>query len=184
MDMSIIFIERIVSVCLTVAVLTAISVKDRKTRKIPDRLVLFLVLSGLFSVPFFPEIGMAERMTGALGVSLLLVAISLIAPGSFGGGDIKLMAASGFVLGWEKNWEAFAIGVMLCGMYCVTGMLIRAVKGVRIKIEDESAERREGIKDGSLREGLGRKSQIALGPFLCMGVMTMQISTVMELFRF
>lgn len=130
--------------CVFLGILTAVALKDRKTRKIPDRLVLSLGLCGLFSIPFYPEITMIERVVGIFCVSLLLIGITVFVPGSFGGGDIKLMAASGIFLGWKRNAEAFIIALMLAGIYCAVMLLLGKA---------------------------GRKSKVALGPFLCIGIM-------------
>lgn len=130
--------------CVFLGILTAVALKDRKTRKIPDRLVLSLGLCGLFSIPFYPEITMIERVVGIFCVSLLLIGITVFVPGSFGGGDIKLMAASGIFLGWKRNAEAFIIALMLAGIYCAVMLLLGKT---------------------------GRKSKVALGPFLCIGIL-------------
>lgn len=136
--------ERAVVTVIYLVILAAAALQDRKTRKIPDRLVLSLGLCGLFSIPFYPEITLMERMTGVFCVSLLLVGITVLAPGSFGGGDIKLMAAGGIFLGWKHNADAFIIALMLAGIYCVIMLLLGKV---------------------------GRKSKVAFGPFLCIGIM-------------
>ena len=76
-------------------------------------------------------------------MSLFLLAAALMAQGGFGGGDIKLMAASGIFLGGSGNFRAFAAGVFLAGIYC--GWMLLCGR-------------------------LNRKAQIAFGPFLCMGI--------------
>lgn len=137
-------IGRIVIVSIFFYILVVIALTDIRTKKIPDSLVLSLGVCGLFSIPFFVEISLAERLLGVLGVSLFLILITCIVPGSFGGGDIKLMAASGIFLGGKRNDEAFVIALILAGIYCVI-MLV-------------------GGK-------IGRKSQVSFGPFLCVGIM-------------
>lgn len=124
-------------------VLTYIAEQDIYTRRIPDRLLLGVIAAGIISVPFFPEISLVSRGAGAIGVSLFLLAAALTVPGGFGGGDIKLMAASGIFLGGSGNFRAFAAGVFLAGIYC--GWMLLCGR-------------------------LNRKAQIAFGPFLCMGI--------------
>lgn len=134
---------RALLVCVFLLLLSYIAEQDIYTRRIPDYLVLGAGAAGLISVPLFPEISLASRGAGAIGVSILLLAAALIIQGSFGGGDIKLMAASGMFLGWNGNFRAFAAGVFLAGIYC--GWML-------------------------LRGRLNLKAHIALGPFLCAGI--------------
>lgn len=117
--------------------------KDIQMKRIPDIIVLGMAAAGILSIPFFPEIGLAERGIGMLCVSVLLLFIALAVQGSFGGGDIKLMAASGIFLGWESNLGAFALAVLAAGGWCVWKLF---------------------------RKQLNRKEQIAFGPFLCAGI--------------
>ena len=91
--------------------------KDIRTRRIPNVIVLGIAAAGIFSIPFFPAISFADRGIGIFCVSVPLLVLTWIVPGCFGGGDIKLMAASGIFLGWEANLEAFALAVFLAGGY-------------------------------------------------------------------
>jgi len=72
-----------------------------------------------------------------------MLAIALIVPGAFGGGDVKLMAAAGLLLGWQQLLVAAFIGIILGGGY---GVLVLAT----------------GKKD--------RKEHFAFGPALCIGI--------------
>ncbi len=117
--------------------------KDIRTRRISNAIVLGIAAAGIFSIPFFPAISLADRGIGVFCVSLPLLILTMIVPGSFGGGDIKLMAASGIFLGWEANLEAFALAVFLAGGYCIWMLL---------------------------RKKLNRRERIAFGPFLCAGI--------------
>ena len=117
--------------------------KDIRTRRIPNVIVLGIAAAGIFSIPFFPAISFADRGIGIFYVSVPLLVLTWIVPGCFGGGDIKLMAASGIFLGWEANLEAFALAVFLAGGYCIWMLL---------------------------RKKLSRRERIAFGPFLCAGI--------------
>lgn len=136
-------IGRVVLAVIYISILVAVALQDRKTRKIPDRLALSLGFCGLFSIPFFMEITMMERVEGVFSVSLLLLAITFLVPGSFGGGDIKLMMAAGIFLGVKRNIEAFVIALLLAGIYCTFLLVIKQIE---------------------------RKSKIAFAPFLCSGI--------------
>lgn len=124
-------------------VLAAAAHTDRKTRTIPDKLVLAALGVSLFSIPFFPEIGLPERILGMCFASLLLLLITLCIPGAFGGGDIKLMAACGVFLGWKYSLLALGIAVFIGAAYGIWMMAMRKAD---------------------------KRSHIAFGPFLCMGM--------------
>lgn len=134
---------RTVSICLFFGVLVAAAHTDRKTRTIPDKLVLAALGASLFSIPFFPETGLPERIWGICSASLLLLLITLCKPGAFGGGDIKLTAACGVFLGWRYSLLALGIAVFTGALYGA-GLLVL------------------GKAD--------RRSYIAFGPFLCIGM--------------
>lgn len=126
---------------LVILFLTARS--DIRTMEIPDCLVVAAGCLGLVSIPFFEEITLAERVIGIWIVSTFLFLIVLIVPGSFGGGDIKLSAACGIFLGWRYMLLAFVLAVLTGGIYAA-GLLVM--------------------------KRANRKSPIAFGPFLCLGM--------------
>ena len=72
-----------------------------------------------------------------------MLILALVKEGAFGGGDIKLMAAGGFFLGWRASLAAAWIGLTAAALYCVVLML----------------KRRLTFKD-----------TIAFGPFLALGL--------------
>lgn len=134
---------RIVVAGLFLGILAIVAWIDKKTMTIPDKLVLAVLGVSLLSAVIFPEIGWKERMLGMCSASLLLLAATLCVPGAFGGGDIKLMAACGVFLGWRYTLLALAAAVFLGAAY--GGWMLATGKAER-------------------------KSQIAFGPFLCMGM--------------
>lgn len=87
-------------------VLIAAGACDAATREIPDSIhvaVLFVGLMGLHLLP---------ALAGLLIVSLPFLIAALMTDGKIGGGDVKLMAASGFVLGVSGG-----ITMMLWGLF-------------------------------------------------------------------
>lgn len=128
---------------LLLCILTVVSFIDLDTMEIPFPLVVAAALIGAASCPFFPEISLIERGIGMLCVSLPLYLLTVIIPGAFGGGDIKLTAACGIFLGWKLNLLALFLAVMGGGVY---GIWLLATK-------------RKGKKD-----------HFAFGPFLCVGI--------------
>lgn len=73
--------------------LIIIGYSDAKTHEISDWLYLPILLDGLLL--FQPE----QAFIGLFSVSLLLLLFAKVTGGAIGGGDVKLMAANGFVLG-------------------------------------------------------------------------------------
>lgn len=125
------------------AVLMMVAAIDWDTRIIYDRFHVMIGLLGLAAVWLFPEIPLMSRLTGMAAVSLPMLALALLIPDAFGGGDIKLMAACGWLLGWKANVFAMFSGLLTAGIYC--GVMLAAGK-------------------------LGRKDHFAFAPFLAAGL--------------
>ena len=123
--------------------LIRIAWKDWRERIISDRSVLLLFAAGGVSLLLPDSIPLQERIGGMFAVSIPLFALSLLLPGAFGGGDIKLMAAGGFFLGGKKIFLSFCLG-LLGGSAFALCLLAR---------------------------GRGRKAKFPLGPFLCAGML-------------
>lgn len=89
-----------IDLCLAV-VLIQIAWTDIRTMMIPDRvLVPLMILAGL-SVFTEPEIPFTARLIGIFCTALPMYLANLFVDGAFGGGDIRLLAAAGFCLGWK-----------------------------------------------------------------------------------
>ncbi len=113
---------------LVSAVLVMITVIDAYTQTIPPVLNIILGALGLVSILTMPGISVAERVIGFFCISVPMFLIVLLVPGGFGGGDIKMMAASGILLGWKGNLAAFFIGLIIGGVYGAF-LLISGKKG-------------------------------------------------------
>lgn len=124
-------------------ILTAVAFIDADTMEIPFPLVLSAAIAGTVSCPLFPEISILERGIGAVCVSVPLYLLTLLVPGAFGGGDIKLTAACGIFLGWRLNLLSLFLAVTGGGAY---GFWLLTAK-------------RKGKRD-----------HFAFGPFLCAGM--------------
>ncbi|MDR2571153.1 MAG: prepilin peptidase [Oscillospiraceae bacterium] len=101
------------------AVLLTISVIDFKTSEIPDSLILTIALFAIVAIWAMPETTLLDRGIGLVVISVPLLMASCIKAGAFGGGDIKLMAACGFLLGWQATLLAFFIALLPAGCYAV-----------------------------------------------------------------
>lgn len=125
------------------AVLMAVAVIDWDTQTIYDRFHIVILLLGAAAVWLFPAHGIIDHLIGAVCVSLPMFLLALVIPGAFGGGDVKLMAASGFLLGTKAIICAMFLGLLFGGVYCIA--LLAAKK-------------------------IARKDQFAFGPFLAAGL--------------
>ncbi len=125
------------------AILICITMIDFDTMIIPNGLVLALMAPALLSFFFFPQVGILSRVIGIFAISLPMLILVLFIPDAFGGGDIKLMAVAGFMLGWGNTLLAAFIGLLIGGAVAVY-LLIQKTKD----------------------------KHMAFGPYLCIGIMT------------
>ena len=82
-----------------------------------------------------------SSLIGAFCVSVPFLVMALL--GGMGMGDVKLMAAVGILLGWKQTLLAAFFGIVIG---CIAALILK------------------------LRKKRGWKSEIAFGPFLCVGV--------------
>ena len=69
---------------------------------------------------FISEINTIDCVLGIISISLPLFGLYLVTHQSaIGGGDIKLMAASGILLGWKKNLLAFFLSGLCVVFHCM-----------------------------------------------------------------
>lgn len=130
---------------LFLTALAAASVADCRRRTIPDFLCLLTAAAGLIS--FSP----AQLLGGLAALPLLTAAI--IQPESMGGGDIKLTAAAGFVLGFWRGLWGLALGLLLAALYFCAVTLFKKL------IHHPSSEM--------------ARTALPLGPFLSIGFATL-----------
>ncbi len=104
-------------IVLYVLILVMIGFKDWKTKTISNQSIVGLFCCAIIYIIFQREISVRESVIGFFIVSIPMLVCTCIRPGAFGGGDIKLMAVSGLILGVEKIILAFMIGIILSGVY-------------------------------------------------------------------
>lgn len=127
--------------CLMASALLALSVIDFRTFEIPLGFNVFIAVLGLVRV-LTDLTNWREYAVGFFAVSTVLYIIYVLTKGrGIGGGDIKLMAASGLLLGWKCNILAFLLG-------CIIGSVIHL-----LRMRFTNAER-----------------VLALGPYLSIGI--------------
>ena len=95
-------------------------------------------------------VSVQERCLGAVVIAVPMLVLTVLLKGGFGGGDIKLMAVSGFLNGVKVITYAGMLGIISSGIY--VSMMLAAGK-------------------------MGRKDSFALGPFLVMGIIGMKLWT-------
>ncbi len=115
---------------------------DIDVMRIPDGAVMAIMALGVLSLFIFKEISFIDRVIGFFSASLPMLLLSLVINGAFGGGDIKLMAATGFFLGLRLNLTALFLAVMFGGGYAVWLLTVKRAE---------------------------RKAMFAFGPFLAAG---------------
>lgn len=109
--------------CLAVSALIVLSVIDFRTNIIPFGINIFLLVMGFSAVLIkFLEGGKVfsvlwSNIIGFFAVSLFLSIIFYASKGrAIGGGDIKLMAVVGLLLGWQLVILAFFLGCILAAI--------------------------------------------------------------------
>ena len=111
--------------CLCASTLLALSVIDWRTKEIPVGFNIFILLLGL--IRLITDIGnWSQYVIGLFAVSGFLFLLFLFTGGrGIGGGDIKLMAATGLLLGWQLNIIGFLIGCIVGSVIHLTLMAIK-----------------------------------------------------------
>lgn len=127
--------------CLMTSALIVIAVIDERTYQIPVSQNLFLGLLGIIMTVYdFRHI--LSHIIGAVIVSLFLYGLYYFSSGkAIGGGDIKLMAYAGLLLGAKNIIFAFILA-------CIFGSVIHTI---RMKVSK-------------------RNNLLALGPYLSAGI--------------
>lgn len=125
-------------------IMMAITMIDFDTMTIPNGLIIALIVPvGIFTV-LHPEVSITSRLIGFFVISLPMYLLTIIIPDCFGGGDIKLIAVCGFLLGWKLTLLAFFISVLIGGGYAIYLLISKKSK---------------------------TGAHIAFGPYLCVGIM-------------
>lgn len=102
------------------ALLLAASVFDIRKKIIPDTVCLVIALTGLLT--FEPL-----KLVGILAAVIFLL-VGLVF-GGMEGGDIKLMAAAGLVLGFSKSMAATVIGLTALLVFHAGNHIIQKLRG-------------------------------------------------------
>ncbi|MBQ7378605.1 MAG: prepilin peptidase [Clostridia bacterium] len=128
-------------IALAASALLSLSWIDWNTYEIPFAYNVFIFALGVLALVFDLS-HWYEYAIGFVAVSLPLMALFYISKGAaIGGGDVKLMAACGMLLGWKLVLLGFVLG-------CIIGSVVHLL---RMKIT-------------------GERHMLAMGPYLSIGV--------------
>ena len=128
-----------------ISLLIIITVSDLTYMLIPDKILV--VFAGIFLVEriFIPLTPWWDSLLGAvIGFSLLLL-IAIVSKGGMGGGDIKLFAVLGLVVGTKTVLLSFFLATFYGAFFGLIGMLFNKVK---------------------------KRKPIPFGPFIAIGTLT------------
>lgn len=127
--------------CLMTSAFLTLSLIDWRTYEIPFGINVFLFLIGIAATAL-DRGNLISHLIGAVCVSVFLEILFLLSGGrAIGGGDIKLMAVCGLILGWKQIILAFLLG-------CIIGSVVHTI---RIKVS-------------------GAGHMLAMGPYLSAGI--------------
>lgn len=127
--------------CLMTSALLALSVIDFRTYEIPFGFNVFLGALGLIRL-IIDLPNWQDYVIGFFAVSVFLEILLVASKGrAIGGGDVKLMAACGLLLGWKLIILAFVVG-------CILGSVIHII---RMKVSQA-------------------EHMLAMGPYLSAGI--------------
>ncbi len=135
--------ELIVALTL-VSLFMIITVSDIKYMVIPDKVLMFFSVLFVIERIFIPLHPWWDVLAGAISGFCLLLLIAIISKGGMGGGDIKLFAVIGFVVG---------VKVMIFSFFLAT--LFGASVGIL------------GLMSGYFKKG----EPIAFGPYIVIGTL-------------
>ncbi|MFO7153741.1 MAG: prepilin peptidase [Caldicoprobacter oshimai] len=116
-----------------VCILTVVAFIDLEYQVIPNGLVLSLIGTGLGFKLLDGGAGFIDGLYGLVagGGSLLLIAVVsslLFRKEGMGGGDIKLMAAIGWCLGWRLVLLSFVISIYIGGLISLLLLVFKVKK--------------------------------------------------------
>lgn len=115
----------ICSLCVCIAIV------DVKKMVIPPSLVLLFILFSIYPVIMHRDI--LDNVYGFALLTLFFLLMLLIFPGAFGGGDIKLYAAAGFLLGVEMSIVLLEVSLISGAVFGVAFALVKG-RNFRLRI--------------------------------------------------
>lgn len=135
--------KAVITVFAFFCVLLVVAFQDIDTMEISNGCHIAILVIAIISMFTMPQLSLMSRIIGGFCVSVPLLILTIVVPGAFGGGDIKLMAVSGLFLGWKITLVSLVVAILLGGSYSICLLVLKKVD---------------------------RKANFAFGPFLCAGM--------------
>ncbi|WHX99487.1 A24 family peptidase [Neobacillus sp. DY30] len=136
--------ELIIALTL-ISLFIIIIVSDINYMIIPDKILIWFAGIFLLERIFLPLTPLWDSVLGAVTGFVLLLTIALVSKGGMGGGDVKLYALLGFVLGFKLVLLSFFLSTLFGAVIGGLAMILKIVK---------------------------RKQPIPFGPFIAAGTLT------------
>lgn len=116
-----------------ISILIIISFIDYFHQIIPDGLVLLILVSTIIYKAFIyiiynTPLSFLDSISGFIGAGLLFLIIALVSNGGMGGGDIKLSAVLGFILGLKKTFLNILLSFIIGAVFSII-LLLSGKKG-------------------------------------------------------
>ncbi len=105
---------------------------DIDTTEVPLSLTVFILVLGIAAL-FLRDMPFYERLIGLFAASVPLLIAAVLSKGGMGGGDIKLMAVCGLVIGWKLILLSLLLAVLSGAVYGGVLLILRK-KGRKAEI--------------------------------------------------
>lgn len=136
--------EKFIFYLILFTLLVLIFFYDLLYKEIPDKFSITAIVIAFLGGLFFAEPTLVNMLIGGAILGLFFALQFIISKGKWiGGGDIRMGVLMGVLLGWDKGLLALALAYLMGAVLSVYLLLTKKA---------------------------GRKSEIAFGPFLTMGV--------------
>jgi prepilin peptidase CpaA len=120
---------QLVVLLLGIGIFVIVAYADMRTRRIPNELIVGLLALAAFRIALIGDPNSA-LYTLIAGGALFLATFLLFWRGLLGGGDVKLMTATGFLIGYHNFFE-FLFVMSVCGALVAVAVLARDRFGMR-----------------------------------------------------
>ncbi|MDD4492855.1 MAG: A24 family peptidase [Eubacteriales bacterium] len=103
------------------------SVSDLAVREVDDSISLMIGLTALSGIGISD---LPAMLLAALVITVPQFAVAVLKPGTYGGADVKIMAACAFLLGVAKGLLALVTGLILA---VTVTLIVRKIRGENVK---------------------------------------------------
>ncbi len=110
------------------AIFMALAWSDLRRRLIPNRIVYPALVLALAVSGAWPDRGVVEALTGGLGALTVAITIRGLSGGGLGGGDVKMAALTGVVVGYPGVLSAGLVTAIAGGVTAAMLLVTRRVE--------------------------------------------------------